>query len=215
MYKLIKIGMLLLQMRIILSMDQINNLMSIDFDNNLQLYDNIFTVLRISELKTLLPNQNLNKDIWSKKQITNTVSYFTKYMNANHKGYNTHTHILTINKEATNPGNISRDEETNLRKTFSDIFDGKDVLDPRHSFDADILIEYFRDEFEKMYHTKIFPTDLSANKRLRFAAERAKSALSTQTTTSIELDRLLGTLDFHIVLTREKFNDLYRTTSTV
>lgn len=79
------------------------------------------------------------------------------------------------------------------------------------------MVEYFVEEFKKK-HKK----DLSDNKRclrrLRTACEKAKRALSSSTTATIEIDSLSDGIDFNSNITRAKFeslcDDLFRKTMT-
>jgi L1 cell adhesion molecule like protein len=73
-------------------------------------------------------------------------------------------------------------------------------------FDS-LLVQYLADSFYKKH--KVAPTDSKrAMKRLRQAAERAKRTLSTSHSASIEIDSLCDGLDFHMSVTRARFEDL-------
>ena len=70
-----------------------------------------------------------------------------------------------------------------------------------------VLVEYCMDVFKKQH--KIDLSDQPrVRRRLHAACERAKRALSSSTTATIELDALYQGLDFSLVLTRAKFEDL-------
>ena len=77
------------------------------------------------------------------------------------------------------------------------------------------LVNYFVQEFKRK-NKKDLSSDPRALHRLRAACERAKQALSSATSTSIEIDSLFEGMDFYTSLTRARFEelcqDLFRST---
>lgn len=71
-----------------------------------------------------------------------------------------------------------------------------------------ILIQYCMSEFEKKNRTIKIKGNSRAHARLHSACERAKRALSTSTSTIVEVDALMEGVDFSLTLTRAKFEDL-------
>jgi L1 cell adhesion molecule like protein len=73
--------------------------------------------------------------------------------------------------------------------------------------DIDIMIvDYLATEFKKKHKRDI--TNPKAIRRLRTAAERAKRTLSTANTATIEIDSIMDSIDFNIVLSRAKLDDI-------
>lgn len=70
-----------------------------------------------------------------------------------------------------------------------------------------ILVNHFASEFERK-HRRDLRTNPRALRRLRTACERAKRALSSSHTTSVEVDALFDGIDFQASLTRARFEDL-------
>ena len=74
--------------------------------------------------------------------------------------------------------------------------------------DIDVaLVEHFCREFQRK-HKKDLRDNARAVKRLKVAAERAKRALSSTTTASIECDGLYDGIDFNASITRARFDEL-------
>ncbi|GMT27071.1 hypothetical protein PFISCL1PPCAC_18368, partial [Pristionchus fissidentatus] len=69
------------------------------------------------------------------------------------------------------------------------------------------LVEYCIAEFE-MDHKKDLSSNLRALTRLRSECELAKRALTSSLQTPIEIESLFEGIDFHTVITRDRFNDL-------
>ena len=69
------------------------------------------------------------------------------------------------------------------------------------------IVEHLMNEF-KQKHKLSLADNKKAIRRLASAAEKAKRALSTSTTTSIEVDSLMNGIDFNCVLSRAKFESL-------
>ena len=69
------------------------------------------------------------------------------------------------------------------------------------------LVDYCAQDFKKKYNK-----DISANprslRRLRSSCEKAKKTLSSATETTIEVDSLYEGQDYHVKITRAKFEDL-------
>jgi len=69
------------------------------------------------------------------------------------------------------------------------------------------LVEHFIKEFKKK-HSLDISTNKRAVRRLRTACERAKRALSSQTTSNVEIDSLFEGIDFYTTISRAKFEEL-------
>lgn len=69
------------------------------------------------------------------------------------------------------------------------------------------LVEHFTQEFKRK-HKKDLTTNARAMKRLKIQCERAKRALSTSTTASLELDSLFEGIDFASSITRARFEEI-------
>jgi L1 cell adhesion molecule like protein len=69
------------------------------------------------------------------------------------------------------------------------------------------LVDYCMDTFKRK-HKKDMNTNERAKRRLRTACERAKRTLSSSMTAHIEIDSLFDGIDFHISITRARFEDL-------
>ena len=69
-----------------------------------------------------------------------------------------------------------------------------------------MVVDYLKGEFKKKYGKDL--TNPKSIRRLRTAAERAKRTLSTSTTATIEIDAILDSIDFNIVLSRAKLDDI-------
>jgi len=69
------------------------------------------------------------------------------------------------------------------------------------------MVEYFAREFKQKHKKDIFTSD-RAMRRLKTACERAKRTLSSETTATIEIDSLFEGIDFNMVISRAKFEDL-------
>lgn len=79
------------------------------------------------------------------------------------------------------------------------------------------LVEYCQGDIKKKYNLDISTSD-RAMRRLRTSCEHSKRALSTQTSTTIQIDSLYNGTDVEISLTRSKFEmingDLFQKTLT-
>lgn len=69
------------------------------------------------------------------------------------------------------------------------------------------LVKHFSEEFKRK-HKKDLTTNAKAVKRLKVACERAKRALSSSATSTIELDSLFDGIDFATSITRARFDEL-------
>jgi L1 cell adhesion molecule like protein len=69
------------------------------------------------------------------------------------------------------------------------------------------LVEHFSQEFKRK-HKKEMTSNPRAMKRLKMQCERAKRALSTSATTSLELDSLIEGIDFTSTITRARFEEI-------
>ena len=69
------------------------------------------------------------------------------------------------------------------------------------------LVTHFATEFKRK-HKKDLTDNKRALRRLRTAAEKAKRALSSAATTTLEVDSLYDGVDFHTSITRARFEDL-------
>ena len=70
------------------------------------------------------------------------------------------------------------------------------------------MVEWCIQEFEKKNRGVNVKDSARALRRLRTACERAKRTLSTSTQANIEIDALADGIDFNIVMTRAKFENL-------
>jgi len=70
-----------------------------------------------------------------------------------------------------------------------------------------ILVEHCLKDFQKR-HREDISNDKRARRRLHTACERAKRTLSSATTATIEIDSLWKGIDYTMVLTRARFEDL-------
>ena len=77
------------------------------------------------------------------------------------------------------------------------------------------MVSHFVEEFKRK-HKKDISGNARAVRRLRTACERAKRALSSATTASVEIDSLFEGIDFYTSITRARFEelcqDLFRST---
>jgi len=69
------------------------------------------------------------------------------------------------------------------------------------------VVQHFIEEFQKK-HKENFPQDARALQKLRWAAQKAKRALSAMNTTSVEIPELYGGDDFQVMLSRARFESL-------
>jgi heat shock protein 1/8 len=69
-----------------------------------------------------------------------------------------------------------------------------------------MVVDWMKEEFQKKYKKAV--TNARSLRRMRTAAERAKRTLSTSTSAAIEIDALMDSTDFNIVLSRAKFDDI-------
>jgi len=68
------------------------------------------------------------------------------------------------------------------------------------------LVDYVKELFHAQHKKKI--TNARSLRRIRTAVEKAKRTLSTSNTATIEIDALYESIDFTMVLTKAKFDDL-------
>jgi heat shock protein 1/8 len=87
-----------------------------------------------------------------------------------------------------------------VKATGGDTHLGGEDIDSR-------LVTYCTEDFKKKYK-KDLTTSAKSLRRLRTACERAKRTLSSATQTSIEIDSLFDGVDYNIVLTRAKYEEL-------
>lgn len=87
-----------------------------------------------------------------------------------------------------------------VKATAGDAFLGGEDFDNR-------LLEHLAQEFKRK-NKKDLLSNPRAVKRLKIQAERAKRALSTSATTSVELDSLFEGIDFTASITRARFEEL-------
>lgn len=87
-----------------------------------------------------------------------------------------------------------------VKATAGDIHLGGEDFDTR-------LVDHFIKEFKRKHRKDISSSDRSL-RRLRSACERAKRALSTSTTATVEIDSLFEGIDYTGSITRARFNDL-------
>jgi heat shock protein 1/8 len=99
------------------------------------------------------------------------------------------------------------------------IFDVKATAGDTHlggeDFDS-LLVAHFVAEFQRKNKGQELSSNSRALRRLRTACERAKRTLSTATQATVEIDSLIGGLDFYTTITRARFEelcaDLFRST---
>jgi heat shock protein 1/8 len=99
--------------------------------------------------------------------------------------------------------------DVSLLQIEGGVFEVKATAGDTHLGGEDIdtmIVEYLKTEFKKKHRADI--TSPKAIRRLRTAAERAKRTLSTASSSTIEIDALVDGVDFNIVLTRAKFDDI-------
>lgn len=99
--------------------------------------------------------------------------------------------------------------DVSLLQIQDGIFEVKATAGDTHLGGEDIdtkLVDYVKDVFETKHKKKL--TNMRALRRIRTAVERAKRTLSTSNTATIEIDALHESIDFNMVLTRAKFDDL-------
>jgi L1 cell adhesion molecule like protein len=87
-----------------------------------------------------------------------------------------------------------------VKATAGDCHLGGEDIDNR-------LVEHFATEFQRKYK-KDLKTSPRAMKRLKTACERAKRALSSSATTSVELDSLMDGIDFNSSISRARYEEL-------
>lgn len=87
-----------------------------------------------------------------------------------------------------------------VKATAGDCHLGGEDIDNR-------LVEHFATEFQRK-HKKDLKTSPRAMKRLKTACERAKRALSSSATTSIELDSIMDGIDFNSSISRARYEEL-------
>jgi len=87
-----------------------------------------------------------------------------------------------------------------VKATAGDVHLGGEDLDI-------LLVEYCMQEYKKKYKQDI-SQEIKVRRRLHVACERAKRALSSSTTATIEIDSLYQGNDLQLVLTRAKFESL-------
>lgn len=99
--------------------------------------------------------------------------------------------------------------DVSLLQIQDGIFEVKATAGDTHLGGEDIdkvLVDYVKDIF-KTKHKKDL-TNMRTLRRIRTAVERAKRTLSTSNTATIEIDALYESIDFNMVLTKAKFDDL-------
>ena len=90
------------------------------------------------------------------------------------------------------------------------IFEVKSTAGDTHLGGSDIdnlIVDYVCADIQKRYKKNV-KENAKALKRLNVAAEKAKKTLSSSTTTTIEVDSLFDGIDYSIVLSRAKFEQL-------
>mmetsp|Transcript_13023 Transcript_13023/g.15448 ORF Transcript_13023/g.15448 Transcript_13023/m.15448 type:complete len:634 (+) Transcript_13023:22-1923(+) len=70
------------------------------------------------------------------------------------------------------------------------------------------LADYIISEFEKKHPNTNLRKDDRAYRRIKSASERAKRTLSSKTSAQIELDALIDGIDFSLMLTRARFEEI-------
>lgn len=90
------------------------------------------------------------------------------------------------------------------------IFEVKATAGDTHLGGSDIdnlIVEFVCSDIQKRYKKNV-KENAKALKRLNVAAEKAKKTLSSSTTTAIEVDSLFDGIDYSVVLSRAKFEQL-------
>ena len=90
------------------------------------------------------------------------------------------------------------------------IFEVKATAGDTHLGGSDfdnLITQYFVSEIKKKHKVDVSDNP-KALRKLRTAAERAKRSLSSSTTANVEIDSISSDIDFNIVLTRAKFEDM-------
>ena len=90
------------------------------------------------------------------------------------------------------------------------IFEVKATAGDTHLGGSDfdnLITQHFVSEIKKKHKVDVSDNP-KALRKLRTAAERAKRSLSSSTTANIEIDSISSDIDFNIVLTRAKFEDM-------
>ena len=90
------------------------------------------------------------------------------------------------------------------------IFEVKATAGDTHLGGSDfdnLITQHFVSEIKKKHKVDVSENP-KALRKLRTAAERAKRSLSSSTTANIEIDSISSDIDFNIVLTRAKFEDM-------
>lgn len=99
--------------------------------------------------------------------------------------------------------------DVSLLQIDEGVFEVKATAGDTHLGGEDIdtkIVSYLKGEFKKKYGKDL--TNPKSIRRLRTAAERAKRTLSTSTTSTIEIDAIMDSIDFNIVLSRAKLDDI-------
>ena len=99
--------------------------------------------------------------------------------------------------------------DVSLLQIDEGVFEVKATAGDTHLGGEDIdmkIVSYLKGEFKKKYGKDL--TNPKSIRRLRTAAERAKRTLSTSTTATIEIDAIMDSIDFNIVLSRAKLDDI-------
>jgi L1 cell adhesion molecule like protein len=99
--------------------------------------------------------------------------------------------------------------DVSLLQIEDGVFEVKATAGDTHLGGEDIdllLVDYLKSEFKKKHRADV--TTPRALRRLRTACEQAKRTLSNSTVATIEIDSLQDNIDFSIVLTRAKLEDL-------
>jgi heat shock protein 1/8 len=99
--------------------------------------------------------------------------------------------------------------DVSLLQIDEGVFEVKATAGDTHLGGEDIdtmIVGWMKEEFQKKYKKSV--TNPRSLRRMRTAAERAKRTLSTSTSAAIEIDALMDSIDFNIVLSRAKFDDI-------
>ena len=99
--------------------------------------------------------------------------------------------------------------DVSLLQIEGGVFEVKATAGDTHLGGEDIdtmVVAWMKEEFRKKYKKDV--THPRSIRRMRTAAERAKRTLSTSTSAMIEIDALVDSTDFNIVLSRARFDDI-------
>ena len=99
--------------------------------------------------------------------------------------------------------------DVSLLQIEGGVFEVKATAGDTHLGGEDIdtmVVDWMKEEFQKKHKKAV--TNARSIRRMRTAAERAKRTLSTSASAVIEIDALIDSTDFNIVLSRAKFDDI-------